>query len=330
MISRVIQIISLLMGLTLLGCGGGDSWQAVERNLPGALLSVWGSSADDVWVVGGDAGDGQGPTVLHWDGTAFHRLATGQTGDLWWVFGFAGGPIFMGGAGGHILKYDNGTFTLMTTPGTDVVFGIWGSSPTDLWAVGGAMGGAQGAFAWRSSGGDWTVAPGFPQDLATTDALWKVYGRGANDVWMVGTAGKVVHWDGSALTPSSTGVGESLFTVHADAQRFVTVGGFGTGIILENEGAGWVDRSPKAAQPLVGVCLGPKDGYAVGQYGSVYHRDDSGWAAEDTGILLDESLHSVWIDPSGGVWAAGGQVLTTPLVRGVLLHKGNTIPGGIQ
>src|SRR3954462_10261866 len=135
---RVIQIISLVAGLA--GCGG-DRWEVVERNLPGALLSVWGASADDVWTVGGDVGDGKGPMVLHWDGSTFHRLETGQSGDLWWVYGFAGGPIFMGGAGGHILKYENGAFTPMKTPGTDVVFGIWGSSPTDLWAVGGAMGG---------------------------------------------------------------------------------------------------------------------------------------------------------------------------------------------
>lgn len=319
-----------LVALLAAGCGddGGDEWQVVERDLPGALLSVWGTSATDVWAVGGDAGDGMGPMVIHFDGAGWTRHETGQIGDLWWVFGFEGGPIYLGGAGGTILRYAGGTFTRMTTPGTDTVFGIWGSSPTDLWAVGGATGGSRGAFAWRLQGEEWIVADGFPTALADTDAMWKVYGRGPNDVWLVGTNGKVVHWDGAAFAQQTVG-GESLFTVHANGERFVAVGGFGTGLILENDGTGWADVSPSGGFPMVGVCLDADGGgYAVGQFGAVYHRGGDGWALEDVGLVLDESLHAVWIDPDGGVWAAGGQVLTTPLVRGVLLHKGKAIPGG--
>src|SRR5438477_5031725 len=38
-------------------------WQLVQQNLPGALLSVWGTSATDVYAVGADGKDGQGPLV---------------------------------------------------------------------------------------------------------------------------------------------------------------------------------------------------------------------------------------------------------------------------
>lgn len=325
-----MRILAMLL-LVLSACGSGDKWQAVQRNLPGALLSVWGASATDVWAVGGDPGDGRGPMALHFDGTSWKRLDTGQVGDLWWVFGFAGGPIYMGGDGGVILSYAGGAFTKMSTPGTDVVFGIWGSSPSDVWAVGGATGGARGGFAWRLNGDKWENAPGFPASIATTDAIWKIAGRSANDVWMVGTNGKVVRFSGSPpLTEMTTG-GESLFTVHANSKRFAAVGGFGTGIILENEGANWVNATPPSAQALIGVVLTETGGYAVGQYGSVYRRGSDGWKEEMTGFTLDESLHSVWVDPSGGVWAVGGQVLTAPLVRGIMLHKGSrTIPGGLQ
>ena len=48
--------------------------------LGGAILSVWGDSASNVWAVGAD--DGEGPLVLHYDGTAWERVATGLTGDL--------------------------------------------------------------------------------------------------------------------------------------------------------------------------------------------------------------------------------------------------------
>jgi hypothetical protein len=268
--------------------------------------------------------------VLHYNASSWKRFDSGYTGDLWWVFGFEGGPVYMGGAGGMILRYEGGSFTKMNTPGADTVFGIWGTSPSDMWAVGGAIGGAQGAFAWRSTGNDWVSAPGFPTEITALGALWKVFGRSANDVWMVGTNGILVRWDGSALSRGDTGLGESLFTVHASSQRFAAVGGGGTGIILENDGSGWSDVSPNGAPVLVGVYLSESAGYAVGRFGAVFSRTNAGWQEEATGVTMNQTLHSVWIDPGGGVWAAGGQVLQTPLVEGVLLHKGPSITGAFE
>ena len=306
----------------------GAAWELVEQGLPGALLSIWGTAADDIWAVGSDP-DGEGPTVLRYDGAAWTPFDTGTIGDLWWVFGAGGEAVYMGGAGGRILAVEGGGVTVMETPRTDVVvFGIWGCSADEVWAVGGALGGASGAFAWRLERGDdgdrWVEAPGFPAEVAEGDALWKAYGRACDDVWMVGTDGLALHWDGEAFAGERAG-GESLFTVHAAADRFVAVGGFGTGTLIENDGTGWVDASPEDVSPLVGVCLTPTGGVAVGQYAAVVERAGGAagarWSAIDTGLSVDRTLHSVWIDPDGGTWAVGGQVLNTPFVDGLLLHR---------
>jgi hypothetical protein len=309
-----------------------DRWFLVHDDLDGALMSVWGSAADDVWAVGarGAAGD---PTVMHFDGAAWETLPTGETGDLWWVFGFDGGPVYMGGTGGMILRYEGGNFTRMTTPGTNIVFGIWGSSETDLWAVGGAGGGSSGAFAWRldTTSDEWVDAPGFPAGLAESDAMWKVWGRSAHEVWIVGTRGKMVSWDGSAFTEVTVG-GESLFTVHADGDRFAAVGGIGGGVLLENDGLGaWTNATPDGAPGLVGVALiDGGNGWAAGQYGFIYRRTSAGWAEDVHGITLNglQSFHAVWVDPEGGVWMVGGEVTALPLVNGVMIHRGPSVPGG--
>jgi hypothetical protein len=328
--------------LAAIGCGsgggdegGGDSWQLVHDGLPGGLLSVWGTSSRDVWAVGAAPLDGAAPTVLHFDGTSWSSEDTGSTGDLWWVFGFAAGPVYAGGTGGQILRYANGSFERMQTPGTGNVFGIWGSSANDVWAVGGQPGGANGAFAWRLSGDSWTEVPDFPSGLASTDALWKVFGRGSDDVWMVGTGGKTLHWDGSTLTQAFTGLAESLFTVHGNSQRFVAVGGYGTGLILEravpDADSTWVNVSPPSAPSIVGVCLTEKAGYAVGEFGYVATRGRGGWQDEKTSFdvtLGVRSLHSVWLDPDGGVWTVGGEIRELPLTDGVMLHKGKPVPTG--
>src|SRR5690242_12399074 len=98
----------LVAALAVAACGGtpGRPWTVVAKDQPAALLSTWSSSPTDVWAVGGDPGDGTGPIVEHYDGKTWTKLDSGQRNiDLWWVKGFAGGPVFMTGSGGTILRY---------------------------------------------------------------------------------------------------------------------------------------------------------------------------------------------------------------------------------
>jgi hypothetical protein len=305
------------------------TWRLVHQGLPGALLSVWGTSATDVWAVGGDALDGTGPTVIHFDGASWSRHPTPQLqGNLWWVFGFDGGPIYMGGEGGVILRYEPAAdqYTLLDTPGTDTVFGIWGASPDDVWAVGGASD-ATGGFAWRLSGDTWTAEPSLPVDVPTNAAIWKMYGTSSSDAWLVGSNGVALHWDGASLQQGDTGVGTSLFTVHASEGRYVAVGGTASGIIVEYEDGAWTNVTPDPAPPgLSGVVLGDDGfGVAVGTFGAIYSRSaDAGWVEEALDFSIPHSLHGSWIDDTGGVWAVGGQVFSPPFDAGLLIHRGPT------
>lgn len=312
--------------------GNDDSehWQVVQEDLDSALLSVWGTGPSDVWTVGGDPRDGEGPLVLHYDGTGWERLATGRTqGTLWWVYGFRDGPIFMGGVGGVILRYDDGEFTEMATPGNDTVFGIWGATPDDVWAVGGASD-IEGGFAWHFDGDTWTEEPTLPSEVPESAAIWKIYGTASDDAWLVGSNGVSLHWDGAELSSGETGVGSSLFTVHAAGDHYAAVGGLASGIIVEYDGENWSDVTPDPEPVgLSGVCLdGDGQGYAVGAFGAVYERDDHGWSELDTGLSLNSNLHAVWVDASGGVWAAGGQTYSDPLTDGVLVYHGPDHPTG--
>jgi len=327
--------IGLALICLLVGCPNGDTppappWQLVYEELPGALLSVWGTSESDVWLVGADARDGMGPLVLHYDGERFERVDTGlDAGTLWWVFGFDGGPVYMGGDGGTIVRYASGVFTPLSTPSTDTVFGIWGASPDDVWAVGGASD-ARNGFAWRLEGDAWVPEATLPADVPDRAAIWKVFGISPDDVWFVGSNGVSLHWDGGSLTAADTGIGSSLFTVHGNGSRFAAVGGLGNGIIIEYEGGAWHNVTPSTTLPgMSGIYVGADaSGVAVGSYGTVYVRDAGGWHEEDTGYPLAENFHAVWVDPQDGIWAVGGQTFSVPLTSGVLLHRGDALPEG--
>lgn len=305
----------------------GQRWSIVFQELDEAFISVWGTSETDVYAVGSDAGEG--PLVLHYDGAGWQRLTTGSSGDLWWVHGFVGGPIFMGGAGGRILRYENGAFTGDPTPSTQTVFGIWGSSPNDVWAVGGA--GVDAAFAWRWDGSAWSDVP-LPPGVHEGVSLFKVWGRAADDVWLVGSEGAALHWNGSAFETASSATNSTLFTVHADGERFTAVGGQGKGVLVENDGSGWKDVTPAAGkQPIYGmsgVCTRDGVGYAGGEFGSVLERKDGAWRPVEHGLEVYDTLHAVWVDPAGGVWAVGGQVQSAPLTDGLMIHAGAEVPGG--
>ena len=311
-------------------CGGGsgesDRWSVVLSDLPGGLTSVWGTGPDDIWAVGGDPGDGSGSTVMRFDGAQWSSLDTGTSGDLWWVYGFQDGPVFMGGKNGLILRYEDGAFGTMDTPGTATVYGIWGASADDMWAVGGNV--ISGAFAWRLDGGSWREAEGFPADLAGSESLFKVWGSAPDDVWLVGTNGVALHFDGTGLSQASSGTTGHLITVHSSQGRSVAVGGLGAGVIVENDGSGWTDASPSKAPQVMGAWLDEDSGYVAGVKGAVLRLDGDEWKKVDTGIDLEQALHAVWTDPDGGVWIAGGQVLAPPLTDGVLIYRSPVEAGG--
>jgi hypothetical protein len=298
--------------------------------MPAALLSVWSASATDVWVVGGDPRDNTGPIVEHYDGTAWTKLDTGQRNvDLWWVTGFAGGPVFMSGSNGTILRYQNGAFEKLTTPGSSIVFGMWGASATDLWAVGGMLGGGGGGFAWRYNGSTWTVFPGVPADLTSQGTCWKVNGRNAGDLWISATNGTTLHWNGATLERMDVPVEASLLSVAGNSARFITVGGAFDGVLFENDGSGWRSALPSGGSRLTGVAVSEDHAYAVGEFGTVLSRGSSGWSVEKPHVT-DQALHAAWIDEAGGAWAVGGKFDTSPTRAGVLIHKGEAVQGGLR
>lgn len=305
-----------------------EAWSVVGESPEAALLSVSGTSSDDVWIAGAD--DGSGPVVLHWDSTGWTRVPTGTRGDLWWVHAFSESFVLAGGAESQLLRGTRDYLEPVANPGgggNHTVFGVWAASETDVYAVGRAEDGL--GFVWHDSGSGF-VSIDTPIG-ASVPALFKVWGTSPSDVWMVGESGLVLRGnaaDGFVEVPS--GVDERLFTVHASGERTVIVGGSANGVALENGEDGLRPITPPGAAPLQGTCVTESgDIWAVGVGGIAHVR--RGGDDEWRDLVPDrpvQSLHAVWIDPDGAAWAVGGNVLTEELNRGVALRHaaGSPIP----
>ncbi|MCB9553610.1 MAG: vanadium-dependent haloperoxidase [Myxococcales bacterium] len=308
----------------------GVGWAVVTESPEAALLAVHGTSPDDVWMVGAD--DGEGPVALHWDGTDWQRHATGVRGDLWWVHAFPDGPVFMSGSDAHIVRYEDGAFERLVTPGLgkDTIFGLWGAAPDDVYAVGSSAG--RNGFIWHYDGAAWRALP-LPADLPQNDkrdvpAFFKVWGQDKDNVWIVGGGGVMLHGNArDGFRSVASGESGLLFTVHGDADKVVVVGGGSNGVLLEAGGDAVENLTPEGAPLLQGVCVG-HDGttWAVGARGVVFRAEGEQFTRVETNLGLEiQSLHAVWVDPTGGVWAVGGNVLSGPLNGGVGVYSS---PGG--
>ncbi|TVR04298.1 MAG: hypothetical protein EA398_02605 [Deltaproteobacteria bacterium] len=300
---------------------------------PAALLSVSGTADDDVWVVGA-AVDGEA-TVLHWDGVGWGAVSTGFEGDLWWVHALPGGTVYMAGESAVVLRLRDGVVERIPTPGLGrhTLFGLFARGEGDVFVTGGI--GARGGVVWHWDGVQWRDLP-LPLDAPTlphgdTAAVLKPWGDADGTMRFVGGRGAVYGLDGDGALELLGRAGEgTLFTVAGtpDGGDVLAVGeawsedGPAGGFVVDA-----LDAAESATLPetllLQGVAFGP-DGtaWASGTLGHVTWRDAQGsWTPVPHGRQLDvESLHAVWVSPSGQVWSVGGNVLSSRLDAGVVLH----------
>lgn len=297
--------------------GAEDDLRPVLQSLPSALLSISGRGPSDVIAVGGDPPQDQfGPLVYRYDGQRWVRLLTGTEGDLWWVsVEPIDGSFYMSGTGGLILRYDPeaNTFERQETPTEAVLYGVWGTGANDLWAVGDE---SEQGIVLRNTGTGWTR-----QDLSGVvngglPALFKVWGRSSTEVYAVGLRGVILRWNGASWAQVPSTSMRPLFTVHGTGAQAVAVGGFIDGAILELTGDTFADVTPTGMPQMNGVYV-PAQGQAaaVGRELSLARRTASGWTLRhrEEGSLFD--FHATWIDPEGGVWAVGGDLVDMRLGR---------------
>lgn len=102
------------------------------------LGAVWGTSASDVYAVGGDG------AILHYDGATWSPMASGTKEYLVAVRGTSPSDVVAAGGDGTLVHFD-GTAWQPLTSGTETqLASVWGTSSGDVHVVGGGRGAAAG------------------------------------------------------------------------------------------------------------------------------------------------------------------------------------------
>jgi photosystem II stability/assembly factor-like uncharacterized protein len=295
-------------GLISRSTDGGATW--TRTLFPGpigmSLQGIWGTSANDVYVVGDDAGDG---IILHsangGDSWQEVPVPTADTRQLYSVWGSAANDVYVAGlqfnavTGRYealILHSTNGGATwAMTTHGSPVAHGraltsIWGTSAAELYAVGwdyeyGAnvvrgltMRSTDGGASWASVVLDGAVA-------GRLSGVWAAPGAGAYAV-------------GNRAIPGSPRE-EGVVLYSAD--------GFSWSVVKSAQGG----RNDFGYESVWGS--GPGHVYAVGGVGTITRFDGTSWldmasgSRDDLTGIFGTSSTSAWVVGQNGTVLRGAR-----------------------
>jgi hypothetical protein len=203
-----------------------------------------------------------------------------------------------------------------TLLGTDGLTGIWGTSSTNLWAVG------IGGKIIHYDGSAWAITT---TPVAGT-GLYGVWGSSAGNVWAVGIQGTIIHYDGTSWTKTTSPTTSALSSVWGTDATHVWITG-ASGTVLSLSGSTWTAVTGLSTHDNLGELWGDSaaDVYAAGldsstTNGVLAHLSGSWSVTEQTSFY---SVGAVGGSSSSDFWIGGSSTVATKLAPQMLHWNGS-------
>jgi uncharacterized protein YjdB len=270
-------------------------WALVPSGTTYDVNGVWGSSASDIFAVGGNG------VIVHSNGTAWSTMASGTTLYLYDVWGTSGSDVFAVGGAGAILHYNGTSWSTMTSGSTVWLYDVWGSSSKDVFVVG------DNGTILHYDGSGWSAMVS-----GTTQSLQAVWGTSRSDVYAVGYNGALLHYDGTAWSAMSGGSGAYFYDVWGMSSTNVYAAS--SNGLMHYDGSAWsaVDNNPGWSQSVWGTTSSEM---YLPQSASIVSFDGSAWHTLNT----PRYLTAVWGTSAASVYVVGSAGTVLQGVRGATL-----------
>jgi len=242
----------------------------------------------------------------HWDSPA------PQGNDLAGIWGNGDTLYAVGSAGTVLHSSDRGHSWQLTYVDHDLdLIAVWGSSPTDIY-IGGKRGAAslEGVLLHSTDRGvTW-------QRRDTTEQIAGIWGRSADDVYVVGSAGLIEHSidRGASWQPQSSTTTDNLIAIAGDGTALVVVGQGLRGELLRRgrDDARWKAAKRPVDENWQAVCVDRRGGVVAAGLTGIARSTDRGqsWTVQHPS---KHSLFGVWCGVPGEAVAVGehGTILRT-------------------
>ena len=117
----------------------GTAWSRIDLGLAATsannLYNVWGGSGTDVWVAGRN-----GLLFHSTDGVTFSRISLASLGlsatYFWGMWGTGPNDVYLSTGNGNVVHWDGTKWWPHTTGQSSHLFGVWGTSITNMFGVG--------------------------------------------------------------------------------------------------------------------------------------------------------------------------------------------------
>lgn len=285
----------------------GSTWSTMTSPVSDNLNAVWGRSAIDVFAVGDNG------KILHYNGAAWQAMTSPTSDNLHSVWGFAtpGYPVFAGGRDGDILTYAGGNWSFMETPLSDgiwnytIIYGIWGYSPSNLYAVGSKSGDStEDIFLRCTNGSTWQQITGPPGSGSPATVFpTAIWGVTDNLLYIGGDDGIYQLTDGTTWTQV---LSDDIADIWGSAANNIWAVG---DTIYRFNGSSW---NPSFAD--AGLRNAPEDlpsisgssaanVFAVGKAGRILRYQGSAWSSMTA--VPEYPIHDIWSDGPDSLCAVG-------------------------
>jgi len=215
-------------------------------------------------------------------------------GDLNAIWGSSGTDVFAVGDNGLIIHYDGNNWSLMGSGTPDLdISGVWGTHGSDVFAVG------SGGMLLHYDGNSWSRTS--LDGIGDLNAIW---GSSATDVFAVGDNGLIIHYDGdnwSLMGSGTTDLDMSGVWGTSGTDVFAVGKHEHTGGVLHYDGDGWSAESEGPVNAIWGSSA--NDVWAIGESGTILHKDGESWVR--VGSVNNENLQGIWSCSVNDVWSVG-------------------------
>jgi hypothetical protein len=146
------------------------------------------------------------------------------------------------------------------------------------------------------------------------DRVYGIWGYSANNIFIVGEFGTILHYNGSEWMGLNSSTEKDLYSVWGTSENNVFAVGW-DGTILHYDGSNWHKMNSSTQETLFHVWgTSTNDVFAVGMNGTILHYDGSKWTTMNSGTNKD--LFGILGCASNDVYAIGSS--------GIILHYDGT------
>jgi hypothetical protein len=218
---------------------------------------------------------------------------------LYGIWGTSPADVFAVGESGSILHFDGANWDSMSSGVSGILFSVWGSSSTDVFVVG------ETGVICHYDGDSWSS-----MSSGVTKHLQGVWGTDNDSVFAVGNSGTIVHYDGTSWDSMTSNTSNHLQCIWGSSSSDVFAAGNG-GQVLHYDGVDWSVILDDGHPNFLGIWGSASDNvFATGVGGMVLGYDGASWNEMVTGVNDDLT----------GVWGASSTDVFTVGLDGTILH----------